>query len=218
MPNDAFDQRFLSTTRGQIVALLWRVPRTVQELATALGLTNNAIRPHLSTLERDGLVRQSGVRHSGRKPAYVYDVTPAAERLFPKAYASVLGHLLDVLGDQLTVDALEAAFREVGSRLAAESGGVSNGAPRDGVARATAVLEHLGGIIEVENSDTQKGAIRLRGYSCPLAAVVPSHPEVCRMIETLLQHVAGVPVKERCDRKGRPRCCFELPVRRRRAA
>src|SRR5437763_4149786 len=146
MPNDTLNQRFLSSTRGQIVAMLWRAPRTVEELATALDVTNNAVRPHLSTLERDGLVRQSGVRHSSRKPAYVYDVTPAAERLFPKAYAPVLGHLLDVLGDQLTVAALEAALREVGSRLADESRRLSNGAPRDGVARATAVLEDLGGI------------------------------------------------------------------------
>jgi predicted ArsR family transcriptional regulator len=218
MPNESWDQRFLSTTRGQIVALLWRAPRTVEELATALDVTNNAVRPHLSTLERDGLVHQSGVRHSIRKPAYVYDVTPAAERLFPKAYAPVLGHLLDVLGDQLTVDALEAALREVGSRLAGDSGGRSQRATRDGVARAAAILEDLGGIIEVEDVDGHKGMIRLRGYSCPLAAVVPAHPEVCRMMESLLEDVTGVPVKERCDRKRRPRCCFELPVRRRRAA
>jgi predicted ArsR family transcriptional regulator len=218
MPNDALDQRFLSTTRGQIVALLWRAPRTVEELATALDVTKNAVRPHLSALERDGLVRQSGVRHTSRKPAYVYDVTPAAERLVPKAYAPVLGHLLDVLGDQFTADALEVTLREVGSRLAGESGGRSQHGKGDGVARAAAVLEDLGGIVEVDDSDRHRGTIRLRGYSCPLAAVVPSHPEVCRMIESLLEDVTGVPVKERCDRKGRPHCRFELLVPRRRAA
>jgi hypothetical protein len=33
---------------------------------------------------------------------------------------------------------------------------------------------------------------------------------VCRMAETLVTEVAGVPVYERCDRGERPRCCFEV--------
>ena len=102
-----------------------------------------------------------------------------------------MGHLLDVLGDQLTVDALEAALREVGSHLARDSGGRASRATRDGVARAAAVLEDLGGVIELEDSDREKGMIRLRGYSCPLAAVVPPHPEVCRMVESLREDLKG---------------------------
>ena len=34
------------------------------------------------TFERDGLVRQSGERRSGGKPAYVYELTPQARQLF----------------------------------------------------------------------------------------------------------------------------------------
>jgi hypothetical protein len=33
---------------------------------------------------------------------------------------------------------------------------------------------------------------------------------VCRMAETLLTELAGVPVYEHCDRGERPRCCFEV--------
>ena len=44
MANGGWDPRFLSTTRGQVVALLWRAPRTVEELATSLGVTEDAIR------------------------------------------------------------------------------------------------------------------------------------------------------------------------------
>ena len=45
-----------------MVQLLRRASRTVEELAQALGLTDNAVRAHLATLERDGLVRQGGLR------------------------------------------------------------------------------------------------------------------------------------------------------------
>jgi predicted ArsR family transcriptional regulator len=83
--------------------------------------------------------------------------------------------------------------------------------PEDGVrARietAVAVLNELGGLAELEERD---GTLVIRGYSCPLAAVVPGHPEVCRMAETLLTELAGVPIYEHCDRGERPRCCFEV--------
>ena len=85
----------MSTTRGQVVLLLRRARSTVDELALALGLTDNAVRSHLTSLERDGLVAQSGVRKSERKPANVYELTGEAELLFPKAYGRVLDDLLD---------------------------------------------------------------------------------------------------------------------------
>ena len=56
------DQRFLESTRGRIVTLLRGSPRTVKELATGLELTDNAVRAHLTTLERDGLVQVATLR------------------------------------------------------------------------------------------------------------------------------------------------------------
>ncbi|MFL5666689.1 MAG: ArsR family transcriptional regulator, partial [Ktedonobacteraceae bacterium] len=54
------NERFFTSTRGHIITLLRRAGHTVDELARALQLTDNAVRSHLATLERDGLVRQSG--------------------------------------------------------------------------------------------------------------------------------------------------------------
>src|SRR5918998_6021334 len=114
-----WDRRFFDGTRGRIVALLRRASRTVNELAEALELTDNAVRAHLSTLERDGIVTQVGVRRGTRKPNNAYDLTREAEGLFPKAYAPVLEQLLDVLGERLSGEQQESVLREVGHRLAA---------------------------------------------------------------------------------------------------
>src|ERR1051325_6738085 len=86
MKHTKLDRRFLESTRGQVITLLRGEPRTVEELAGLLELTDNAVRAHLTTLERDGLVRQSGVRRGPRKPHFTYTLTPEAERLFPQAY------------------------------------------------------------------------------------------------------------------------------------
>ena len=72
---------------------------------------------------------------------------------------------------------------------------------------ATGVLNELSGLAELEERD---GGFLIRGYSCPLAAVTLDHPEVCRMAESLITELSGVPVREHCDRGERPRCCFEV--------
>src|SRR5919112_2831709 len=115
-----WDQKFFDSTRGQLVTLLRRGGRTVEELAQELDLTDNGVRVHLATLERDGIVRQRGsVRRGsgGGKPAYIYELTPEAEELFPKAYEPVLGRLLDVLSEQLGSEESETLVRLVGRRL-----------------------------------------------------------------------------------------------------
>jgi predicted ArsR family transcriptional regulator len=203
------DEKFFESTRGRMVTLLRRSGRTVEELARALGLTDNGIRAHLAVLERDGIVRQRGsVRRGsgGGKPAYVYELTLEAEDLFPKAYEPALGGLLDVLDERLGPEESEALLRSVGRRLV-EGKTVPTHGTRVRLEEAVGVLNELGGLAELEEQD---GTLVIRGYSCPLAAVTPDHPEVCRLAEALVAEVAGVPVHECCDRSEMPRCCFEV--------
>jgi predicted ArsR family transcriptional regulator len=204
-----WDERFFESTRGRIVMLLRRSGRTVEELANSQGLTDNGVRAHLAVLERDGIVRQRGsVRRGsgGGKPAYVYELTPKAEDLFTKAYEPTLRRLLDVLAERMGPEDTDALLRAVGRGLA-EGKTIPTGGTRARLEVAVAVLNELGGLAQLEERD---GAYVIQGYSCPLAALTPDHPEVCRMAETLVTEVAGVPVYERCDRGERPRCCFEV--------
>jgi predicted ArsR family transcriptional regulator len=204
-----WDEKFFESTRGQIVTLLRRSNRTVEELARALDVTDNGIRAHLAVLERDGIVRQRGsVRRSsgGGKPAYVYELSQEGEDLFPKAYEPTLRRLLDIMSERLGPEESEALLRSVGRRLAEEHSTQSDGAHAR-LEAAAGVLNELGGLTELEEQD---GTLVIQGYSCPLGAVTPDHPEVCRMAEALVAEVAGVPVNERCDRGERPRCCFEV--------
>src|SRR5205085_8544612 len=111
-------QDFLASTKGRIVSLLRGAGRSVNELAEALALTDNAVRAQLTALERDGLVRQSGSRPGRRKPNVVYDLTAQAEHLFPKVYGLILRHLLDVLKERISSKKLDEIVRAAGHRLA----------------------------------------------------------------------------------------------------
>ena len=205
-----WDERYFESTRGRIVMLLRRSGRTVEELASSQGLTDNGVRAHLAVLERDGIVRQRGsVRRGsgGGKPAYLYELTPEAEELFPKAYEPTLRRLLEVLAERMGPEDTDALLRAVGRGLVEGKTIPTDGTTRARLEAAVGVLNELGGLAQLEERD---GAYLIQGYSCPLAALTPEHPEVCRMAETMLTEVAGVSVYERCERGERPRCCFEV--------
>lgn len=203
-----WDQRFFASTRGQVVALLRRGRHTVDELASAVGLTDNAVRAHLAALERDGLVKQDSMRRGAGKPAYTYDLTSDAERLFPKAYGSVLREIIGVLEQRLTPTELEAVLREAGRRIAAAHQ-IPNSDHRARIDHAVAVLGELGGLADLE-PDSE--GIIIQGHDCPLAAVVPGHPEVCRLAQALLEEIIGAPIFVECEQGDPPRCRFVVPL------
>ena len=202
--------RFFETTRGQIVSALRRGTATVDELARSVGLTDNGVRAHLATLERDGLIRQAGVRRGegAGKPATLYEIHPDAEPGLSRAYAPLLVALIDALAERIPEDEREAIMSDVGRRLALAAP-VPGSADLDGRVRAAAaLLDSLGGETQVER---RAGALAIRGCGCPLSAATARRPEVCRAVQALLTEIIGAPVRERCDRAGRPQCCFEVP-------
>ena len=201
-------ERFFNSTRGKVVQHLRQGLRTVNELAEALELTDNAVRAHLAALERDGMVTQGELRRGVGKPAFTYDLTPAAEHLFPKAYGALMRQLLDVLGERLEGDTIEAALREVGRRVAGERR-PADGNTRERLELATEVLGDLGGLAEAEPTDT---GFVIHGCSCPLAAIVEGNPEACVLAEEMLSDLLGVPVRQVCDQGPPARCRFEVPA------
>ena len=207
MDGITFDKRFFDSTRGQIVTLLRSAPCTVEEMAGKLNLTDNAVRAHLSTLERDGLVRQSGLRRGPRKPHFTYVLTEEADKLFPKAYDALLNQLIAVLKTRLEPAEIEEVLREVGRALAAEAAAGQSASLEGRVQTALKVIEAIGGAAEVEQHGDK---MLIVSSGCPLAAAVSVHPEVCRLAETLIAEIVKVPVEERCDRNGRPKCIFEI--------
>jgi predicted ArsR family transcriptional regulator len=209
MKTGKLNKRFFDSTRGQIVALLRGSTGTVSELAAKLGLTDNAVRAHLLTLERDGLVRQSGLQKGSRKPHFAYELTPEAELLFPKAYDTLLNQLITVLKARLSPKAFREALRAVGRSLATQhrSSSTRKEDLESRAQKALKALEELGGAARIEKEGAK---LLIRSNSCPLAAVVAEHPETCKIVEAQLSDIVGAKVRERCSREESPRCCFEV--------
>jgi predicted ArsR family transcriptional regulator len=178
----------------------------VDDLAVALDLTRTAVRAQLAGLERDELVEQRGSRRGASKPSKIYGVTTQAELLFSRAYVPILTRLLQVMARRLSPTEFDAVMHEVGRELM-DGRTVPRGQLGARVAGASALLNELGGLTEVEE---ENGGFIIRGHGCPLAAATANHPEVCNALESLLSEFVGASVTKCCDRYNRERCCFEI--------
>jgi len=199
-------RRLTQGMSARIVELLRRGALTIDEMASAVGLTRTAVRSQLATLERDGAVEQRGVRRGTSKPARTYGVTAEAELLFSRAYIPILTQLLRVLTTRIPRKEFEAIMHEVGRGLMTGRS-MPYGTLKERVLAASALLNELGGVTDVEE---ESGHFLIRGHGCPLAAATAEYPEACNALASLLSEFVGQPVSKCCDRYDRQRCCFEV--------
>ena len=207
MPVTKLNSRFFESTRGKIVVALRTGGKTVNELSENLSLTDNAVRAHLITLERDGLVRSGGTVKGFRKPHFVYELTEEARHIFPKSYDSLFNRLVDALKRRMPAHSLQSILEEVGRSIGALRAGQEKGTRGQRVENALAALKELGGeAVAVSENDR----LVISSNGCPFADAVSEHPEVCKIAESLLQEIIGDPVREICDRSTVPRCRFAV--------
>jgi len=137
--SSAWSLRFLTSTRGRLITLLRRDTRTVDDLASALNLTDNAVRAHLAALERDGIVRQSGVRRDGGvgKPAFAYELT--ADAAPGIMCADVIGALADDLNTPKAIASLHELRTEAAKGNTGACGSLKASAQLIGLLQQTAV-------------------------------------------------------------------------------
>lgn len=185
--------------------LLRKGSLTVNDLASELGLTDNAVRAHLLALERDGLVQQQGTVKGFRKPHYIYGLSDSARDLFPRPYGILFNRLLASLKGALSKAAFVGRLREVGSSIGAENSSNGNSTPEDRIEKALSAIESLGGSAQVVK---ENGQTVIRSSGCPFSEAVEEHPEVCKVTESMLSEILHADVEEICDRTASPKCKF----------
>jgi predicted ArsR family transcriptional regulator len=211
MSKTKIDTRFFESTRGRVVLLLRNGSRSVNDLATDLGLTDNAVRANLLALERDRLVESGGTIKTFRKPYTVYRLTEEARHLFPKSYDSLFNRLLDAVKHRFSPVSITGLMHEVGKKVGSGKLLPPDAGLEERLEQTLNALEDLGGSAVIEREGSK---IQIRSDSCPFADAVAEHPEVCRMAEAMVEEIVGLPVEEICDRKHMPKCCFSINTAR----
>jgi DeoR family suf operon transcriptional repressor len=171
----------LPTTRRAILNLLKRQgPLDALAVANELALTPAAIRLQLARLEEDGLlVHRDELAEGGRRgrPRHVYELTSAAEALYPKRYGDLTTELLGYLGgpDASQVDELFEQRRR--RRVAGALPRTANLPFDEQVAALTAILDEDGYLAEAER--LPDGSWRITEHNCAILTVAHGFSQAC---------------------------------------
>ena len=201
-----------TSTRERILAHL-REHRTttVVALSRAWGLTRADLRYHLTGLVEEGLVelvpRDPGQPVGRGRPIQVYRL---AVETAPGNLLGLCHAALELLLNSLPEAEKEARLRQLAEMLAGGALPTAHGIQRYN--QAAAFLNARNYRARWEASPTGPRFL-LRG--CPNAALLPSHPELCRMDRHLLEHLTGLPLQQtaRMDvQTGKPPACVFIPA------
>jgi predicted ArsR family transcriptional regulator len=173
-------------------------PSAPEELATALGASRTGVLQQLHALEAAGLVSRRSVRHGVGRPRHVYDVTEAAQDLFPTNYdglaVGLLAAIRSIGGDGLVDDVFEERRRttteRVRRRLAER---LPADAPLVDRARELAVIQDEQGYLSSAVIDGD-GTIRLQQCNCAILGVASASTSPCDAELALFEEVLGADV------------------------
>lgn len=179
---------------------------TVEQLAKALRITDNAVRNQLRKLGEMGLATKTGTRPGVSKPSALYGITLEGQIQFSTLYLPVLVQFLRVAEGRCAGAQLESLMTDTGKSLASRYPRPI-GAIKNRVHAAARVLRSFGGVSEVR---ARNGTLMIRSVACPLAALTSEHPAACKVLEGFLAQYLAAPVTVCCDVKAEPQCCFEV--------
>jgi len=171
----------LPTTRRAILNLVKRQgPLDAAAVAAALSLTPAAVRMQMTRLEEDGLLthRDEVPGAGGRgRPRHVYELTSAAESLYPKRYGDLTTELLGYLGgtDAAQVDELFEQRRR--RRVAGALPRTAHLPFDEQVAALTAILDEDGYLAEAER--LPDGSWRITEHNCAILTVAHGFSQAC---------------------------------------
>ena len=186
--NDTISDQLQPTRRKIVLALKQHGGLTAAELAEMLGITSMGVRRHLTTLERDKLVRYELVQRGKGRPSYVYRLSPQAENLFPKNYAQLAIELLGYLANEEGEDTVIRLFeRRAERRIRNAQSQLSDRVLADRVATLAKLLSNEGYLAEYEQEDER--TFWLREHNCAVHDVANEFTAACASELTFLQAV-----------------------------
>lgn len=182
---------------------------TVQALAQTLQISRNAVRQHLTSLERDGIVTKGRTQPSGGRPEQLYVLTEEGRERFPRQYSWFSELLLGMLQAE-PGKGLEERLAELGRKVAAslqarltdESGSTGR------IAAIAEIMQELG---YDATAKTQNGEPVIEAHNCVFHKLAAKCPQVCSFDLALLSASSGCQIEHRsCMVRGGDACRFHF--------
>ena len=183
------------STRMEVLELLRRKSHSSAEsIAADLGVTPNAVRQHLTNLEREGFVISHPERGARGRPALLFSLTERADSVFPKRYGQLATMVLQEVREMGGEEALDEIFARVAARNARAIEGDLDGLDFDQkLTRVVAWIGRAGTL--AEQAETDEG-VKVTIHNCPFRNTALKFPQVCTITPHLLSQLLGTAVSQ----------------------
>jgi len=197
--------------REVLYALRTGGPASPDQIAERVGASRTGVLQQLRTLERAGLVSRSLSRHGVGRPRHVYDLTMAAQELFPANYGalaqSILTAIRSVGGESLIGDVFEARCELIKARITHRlEERLPAGASLLERVREVAAYQDENGYLGRASLD-QDGTIRLYEHNCAIYGVSGTYQTACAAELQLFKELFGANVTRECHIASGGRSC-----------
>ena len=184
--------------REVLYALRTGGPASPDQIAERVDASRTGVLQQLRTLELAGLVSRSLSRHGVGRPRHVYDLTAAAQELFPANYGalaqSILTAIRTVGGDALIGDVFEARCELIKARINHRlEERLPSGASLWERVREVAAYQDENGYLSRASLD-QDGTIRLYEHNCAIYGVSGTYQAACTAELQLFKELFGANV------------------------
>jgi predicted ArsR family transcriptional regulator len=204
------------STRMEILEFLRRNRAASAETISAeLGVTPNAVRQHLTNLERDGYVSSTPLRKTRGRPNLMFSLTERADQAFPKRYGQLATMVLTELRDMGGEEAIDEVFRRIAFRHAgAMEPQLKDLKFDDKLDRLVDWIARAGTLADRE--ELPDGTVKVTIHNCPFRNTALKFPQVCTITPHLIHRLLDVPVSQgESIHRADPHCSFVVQRPRR---
>jgi predicted ArsR family transcriptional regulator len=183
------------STRMEVLELLRRKGRcSAETVASDLGVTPNAVRLHISNLEREGFVVSRPERSGRGRPVLFFSLTERADSVFPKRYGQLATMVLQEVQEMGGPEALDEVFSRVAARHADAIEPALVGLDFDEKLRRVVAWIGRAGTL-AEQTETSEG-VKVTIHNCPFRNTALKFPQVCTITPQLMSRLLGNAVSQ----------------------
>ncbi|PZE21015.1 helix-turn-helix transcriptional regulator [Paenibacillus xerothermodurans] len=200
----------ISTRKVILTMLKTQGSLAVSDMAEQLGVTEMAVRRHLNTLERDGLIQARLVRQAMGRPTKLYSLTEQADDLFPKKYKHLALDLLAELIEEAGEEQVERLFERRKERLIERYQQQMDGQQLSERVKILAEIQNANGYM-VEWKSEEGDRYVIDEHNCPITKVANQYKYACNCELKMFQKLLNADVERtECLAKGGSKCSYTI--------
>lgn len=203
----------ISSRQHQILNLLLKnkAGLSIDDIATALSISRNAVQQHFSKLERDGYVEMGRLNKTAGRPVRTFVLSEAGLNSFPKQYAWFSELILGNLKEDMGSDAFKQYLHKLGYSLSQTLLPGFEGMPTNKrIETLLKVMDDLG--FQTKATEDPDGHHRtIEASNCIYHALAQKYEEICEFDRVLISSLLGKTIDHvECMAKGGAICSFRI--------